>query len=159
MAKQAKRSAESWTYVLEADQRLPVEEQTRFTLKPMTGAERAQFVDDLVRTSVAPDGSQTVMRRTQQNARELCLTHIERIENFPAGSNGSAMAWPKSREEREAYLEQLSDDDVMELGNEVYVRSTAGPDAKNSLPLGHTSRSGGGSAEATSTTAPPAERA
>lgn len=157
MAKQAKRAAESWVYVLEADRTLPPEEQTRFTLKPMTQSERARFVDDLVRTSVAEDGSQTVMRRTQQNALELCLTHIERVENFPAGSNGASQQWPKSRSDRERYLDQLSDDDVMEVGNEVYVRSTAGPDAKNSSPPVPTSRSGGESGGATSTTAPPAQ--
>jgi hypothetical protein len=159
MAKKREIPPESWVYVLDADKKLPPEEQTRWTLSPMTQSERARFVDDLVRTHVSEDGGQTVIRRTEQQALGLCLTHIVSVENFPAGSNGASQAWPKGQAERERYLEMVDAADILELGNEVYVRSTAGPDAKNSSPPGLTSSSGGKSADLASTTAPSAERA
>jgi hypothetical protein len=139
MAKAVKRAAESWRYVLTADRELPPEEQTTFSLRPLTQAERAWAQDNLARTHFRPDGAREAVQRTHQLARELCLTNIEGIENFPAGE---PKAWPESREDRERYLEQLDDAAVTEVGNQIWERSQLEPAAKNSSTPGATSTSG-----------------
>lgn len=98
----------------------------------MTYAQRAAIRDGML-------GGDRVFR----NAGEIVVTHVVSIENFPARS---PQPWPKDREDRERYLEQLDDDDVLELGNEVWVRSTLGVDGgaiKNFSPPELTSNSGG----------------
>jgi hypothetical protein len=155
MAKTVKRSAESWIYVLKADRTLDPSEQTRFTLRPMTHAERAATMDDAARTLTTSEGVVSV-GRFHQNAYEIALRHIVSIENFPIGA---PQPWPKDADERARYLDQLDDDDIVEVGDEVWRRSRLGADTaavKNSLPPELTSNSGGSSATATSTTAPPA---
>ncbi|HVX39615.1 MAG TPA: hypothetical protein VHB25_08580 [Gemmatimonadaceae bacterium] len=153
MAKMRKRPPESWSYVLRADRALPFDQQSRFTLSPLSHGERAAMRDDLVRTRYAPDGSRDVAPRTHQNARELVLGHLTSIENFPVSA---AQPWPSDREARERYLELLEDDDVLELGDEIWARSTLGPEEPavgNSWPPERTSSSGGTSAVGSSTTA------
>jgi hypothetical protein len=154
MAKAVKRPAESWVYVLKADRDLPMEEQSRFTLRPMTHNERAAAHDDLVRTRVSPDGDKTVQARTRQQALVIALRHIVSIENFPSEN---PQPWPATTEARAAYVEQLDDEYVLELGNEVFARrgllGDEGAAIKNSSPPGRTSRSGGSEAAETSTPA------
>ena len=129
MAKKKSRPAESWTYLLVSDRELPIEEQSRFTLSPLTQAERAAIQDDLARTHVATDGSKSVVARTRRQGLSIALDHIVAIENFPAGA---PQPWPKDREGRETYLEMLDDDFVQEIGNEVFERSSVGVAEKNS---------------------------
>ncbi|HEY7195513.1 MAG TPA: hypothetical protein VH439_17350 [Gemmatimonadales bacterium] len=122
MAKGITRLAGTWSYVLTADRELPVEEQSRFTLRPLTGAERERFIDDM---SVAEtvDGAVRVHPRTRQIARRIAISHIAAIENFPAGA---PKPWPADAKARDDYLELLDDGYVFELGNEIYLRSSLG---------------------------------
>jgi hypothetical protein len=141
MAKAKKRPAEAWTYVLEADRTLDPSEQSRFTLSPMTYAQRAAVRDAM-----------TLGGRVYESAGEIAVKHIVSIENFPAGNS---QPWPSDREERRRYLELLDDDAVLELGNEVWRRSTLGVDeeaVKNSSTPERTSSSGDTSAKTSSST-------
>jgi hypothetical protein len=143
MAKKNRCVAESWVYVTKTDRALPKEEQTRFTLRPMTWAERDRARDAL--------SSESVVHR---QARRMALDHIVSIENFPVGD---PKPWPSTIGEREAYLNTLDDGDVLEVGNEVWLRSTLGPDEdalKNSSPPERTLASGESSAASSSTSAP-----
>lgn len=146
MAKKAVRhAAQSWNYVLRDDRVLPLEQQSRFVLKPLSQAERAAARDAMNRTVETPTGVLSE-NRTWQVTHGLALTHIVSIENFPAGD---PKPWPTRLSEREAYLEQLDDDAVLELGNEIWVRSTLSPEeepiAKNSSAPEPTSTSGASS--------------
>lgn len=156
MAKAKKRPAEAWVYVLRTDRALPLEQQSRFTLRPMTYAERAGVLDDFLRTETAADGAKIETSRVYRNAWELALEHIVSVENFPVGA---ADPWPQGREARVQYLDLLDNDDLLEIGNEVWTRSGLGIDGdaiKNSSAPELTSRSGDTSADQSSTTAPPA---
>ena len=157
MAKLKKRPPESWTYILQSDRALPIEQQSRFVLSPLTHAERAAVRDGAARILHLEDGSVQSIDRTHQNAYAIVLDHVVSIENFPAGAS---QPWPAKRDDRMRYLEQLDDDDVLELGNEVWLRSSLGPDEasiKNSSPPEHTSSSGAPSLAMTpSIAAPPA---
>lgn len=134
MAQRASRPAESFTYIPIADRALPVEQQSRFTLRPMTLTERAAARDNMSRTQVR-DGERTIASRSRQLAVELTLNHLLAAENFPAGE---PKPWPADAPlaDRQAYLELLGDDLVNEIGNEVYIRSTlagaGGAEIKNS---------------------------
>jgi hypothetical protein len=151
MAKSVKRPAESWTYMLASDRALPLEQQTRFTLRPMTIGERAAAWDDLVRELRNDDGTRTLLRRTRQQGVELAIRHIVSIENFPVGA---AQPWPADAEQRARYLELLEDRDVSELADEIWKRSNGVDDsAKNFLPPERTSDSGGASPAIQSSTA------
>lgn len=110
MAKAKKRPTEAWTYVLEADRSLDPSEQSRFVLAPMTYAQRAAVRDGMTQGD-----------RVYRSAGEIALDHILSIENFPSDD---PRPWPAEREERRKYLELLDDDDVLEIGNEVWARST-----------------------------------
>lgn len=145
MAKAKKRPAEAWTYVLKADRELPRDEQSMFALAPMTYAQRAAVRDDMLRGE-----------RVFRSAGEIALRHIVSTENFPADNPAP---WPTEHEKRLRYLEQLDDDDILEIGNEVWIRSTLGLDeetVKNSSPPGPTSSSGGTSTAAPTSTPVPA---
>lgn len=152
MAKLVKRPAESWRYVLRGDRALPIEQQTVFTLAPLTMAERAQVHDDITRTQTQPDGTRITLGRTRQTGVELVLSHVVAIENFPVGA---PEPWPTSAAARARYLERLQDDDVLELGNEIFERSDLGDEdvAKNSSRPEPTSGSGADSQIPDSTTA------
>lgn len=120
MAKKKTRPVGAWPYVLLADRALPEQERTTFTLRPLTAGERESVRDRLSRA-----GTNGVEGGMYTEARRLCLTHIESIENFPAGAPSP---WPKEPEKRAAYLEDLDDDDVFEVGNEIWIRSSLGPE-------------------------------
>jgi hypothetical protein len=152
MAKKNRCIAEAWTYVLLSDRELPPDEQTRFTLRPMTAPERDHVRDNLSWTQLHPDGAHTRVNRTRQSARAIALNHIVGVENFPVGS---PQPWPKERDDQVRYLAMLDDGDVLELGNEVFDRSTMGADEepiKNSFTPERTSASGVSSPESISTT-------
>lgn len=130
MAKAAKRLPGSWRYVLEEDRALPLDEQSVFICRPLTGAERERVADEVTQYEMLPDGSRRAISRMRQVARQLCLTHIESIERFPSDAPAG---WPKDRADRETYLEKLSDDQVFELGNQIYERSALGPEEAKQL--------------------------
>ena len=114
MARRSEAAVESWWYVLEDDRELPKEEQSRFLLRPLTVAERARIYDDII-------GDQS---RTYQGALDLMYTHVERIENFPAGA---PEAWPATRKERERYLSTFPLTYMAEIGGEIIGRAGLGP--------------------------------
>jgi hypothetical protein len=121
MAKAVKRAtAGSWTYTLKRDEGATLDERSEFVLRQLNGAERAAVMDNLSRRRTLPDRSVETAQRTRQEARAMCLSHIEAVKNFPAGD---PKPWPDSIEDRETYLELLDDDDVYELGNEIYAHS------------------------------------
>lgn len=125
--------AEAFRYTPIADRELALEQQSHFTLRPLTLNERAAARDNMTRVQVR-DGERLIVQRSRQLAVDLTLAHLVSAENFPAGD---PKPWPAdgSLTERRAYLELLGDDLVNELGNEVYDRSTLEHDggaAKNS---------------------------
>lgn len=125
MAKVKKRVAGSWSYVLLGDRSLPPDQQSVFVLRPLTGAERERVVDEVSQRIYQADGSVRVISRMRTIARELVLSHVESIERFPVGA---PKAWPKEPDERQRYLEDMDDDDVFEVGNEIFNRSALGPE-------------------------------
>lgn len=129
MAKRVTRPAESWSYVLQSDRGLPLEEQSRFVLSPLSQIERAAIRDEIARVSTASDGRKDIISRERRQGVEIVLDHLVSVENFPAGA---PQKWPDKREERSAYLEQLDDDFVQELANEIWEKSTIGLEVKNS---------------------------
>jgi hypothetical protein len=118
MPKKYARPAEAWTYVLYPDRALPLDQQSRFTLRPLTQAEKLAMLDGLNWVNVHTDGTQEVMPRAYSQALELCLSHIDGVENFP---NDGPIAWPAKGSDRQKadYLAMLSDMDILELGNEI----------------------------------------
>lgn len=122
--KASTRPPMSWRFIPLRDRRLPSEEQSVFTLRPMSLGERASTRDELARVQVTPDGTRTVQSRTSQVSARIARDHIVSIENFPAGA---PQEWPSTVEAREKFLDQLDDDVVLEIGNEVYERSRFGP--------------------------------
>lgn len=120
MAKAQKRAAEAWDYVLKSDRDLPKEEQSRFTLRPMTMAEQAAYHD-----AVRSGGGGS---RIWQATVAVCPEHITAVHNFPAGA---AKEWPKERAAQLAYLEDVGVDECFEIGDEIYARSKLGPEVKN----------------------------
>jgi hypothetical protein len=150
MARKNRCIAEAWTYVTKADRELPKDQQSRFTLSPLISTER-----DLLRDEMVNDDR--TFGSIYTRGRKLALDHIVSVENFPVGE---PKPWPEKRSEREAYLSLLDDDDVLEIGNEVWARSTLGPEdkeLKNSSTPERTSASGEPSPDRTSTTAASAE--
>lgn len=129
MAKKRARLAEPWVYVLRRDRQLPPEEQSKFTLRPLTISERAVAGSGLVSLVAFADGTRETHRRETIVSLNLALQNIVAVENFPSDK---PEMWPDGREARLRYLEQLDDEDVFELGNEIYVRSTVGEAEKNS---------------------------
>jgi hypothetical protein len=155
MAKKRTRSAESWRYVLKADRMLPEKEQTVWILRPLTQAERAEVQDNFVRLHHMPSGGTVVERRDHRQTLELCLTNIEDVENFP-GDAPTKLKWPANPDDhnaRAAFLEQVDDADVHEIGNEIWAQAVLGDSVKNSSPPEGTSLSGGASEDKASTTA------
>jgi hypothetical protein len=130
MAQRVAVPAERWTYVLKSDRELPAEQQSRFTLRPLSMAERAAARDNLARVHVA-NGERIITHRDRSLAVELSLSHIEAIENFPAGD---PKPWPADQplSARLSYLELLGDEAVREIGNEIFDQSVAPAAAKNS---------------------------
>jgi hypothetical protein len=143
MARTIRRSAESWTYILLADRGLPVAEQTVFTLRPLTAADRAAFHDEIETEHTLPGGDTIVPNRVRRTALRIAVQQIERVANYPIGA---PEAWPDGDDARARYLDQLPDADVLELGNEVWARGQLGIDRDavgKSSPPGHTPASGG----------------
>jgi hypothetical protein len=151
MAKKQQRPVGTWRYILRAELTLPPEEQTVFVLRPLTQLERADVKDNMVRIHHQADGGVMKQQRDARILVELCASHIHAIENFPVG--GTPEAWPDEPAARLAYLDQLDDADVQEVGDEIWVRSAIGLPEKNSSPPRPTSSSVGALAENDSTTA------
>lgn len=128
MPKKFKRSTESWEYVLERDREAPPEEQSRFMLRPLTVSERAAVHSNLVMLAEATDGTRQTQTRSHIVGVSIAVQNIVGVENFPSDQ---PTPWPATRDERLKYLEQLHDDDVQEIANEVFAKSTIDTALKN----------------------------
>jgi hypothetical protein len=138
MAKAKKRSAESFAYVLEKDRELPPDQQTRFMLRPLTTGERHSLFERATERIEVPGGVR-VISHTLSIAREVCRDHIESIDRFPSDK---PVPWPQKTKERDEYLDQFDDLDLVEIYNELFRRSWVGDEEKNSSTPGPTSSSG-----------------
>lgn len=131
MPNATKRQVEAWWYVLDAERAKPKEEQSRFRCQPLTQAQRMRVWDDHNWVTVGTNGERAISTRGLQQAHELCLSQITEVQNFPLDG---PKPWPDkgSKGEKEAYLEQLEDMDVFEIGNAIRNKSTLEVEAKNS---------------------------
>lgn len=129
MANRVHRAAETWDYVLRDDRKLPAEEQSRFTLRPLTQEERQRYQDRLVSKIENADGVRETVFRSNTSAFQIALSNIVSIENFPAGE---PMPWPESRADRIKYVSMLSDAYVIEIGDEIWGKSLVEDAVKNS---------------------------
>lgn len=125
MANERKRAAGSWVYVLQVDRDLPEPQQSKFTLRPLTGAER-----DYYRTLNRGAKDPGALAEPFKTAREICLSNIERIDQFPASR---PMPWPEEHAARLDYLEKLEDGYVLELGIEVLMHSMLSEEERQRL--------------------------
>ena len=114
MARRSEAAVESWWYVLEDDRELPKAEQSRFLLRPLSVSEKARIYDDIIGDD----------HRRYGTALDLMYTHVERIENFPAGS---AEPWPLDRKEREKYLATFPLAYMAEISGEIINRAGLSP--------------------------------
>jgi hypothetical protein len=87
--------------------------------------------DDIEWAKPDGKGGQVIVPRAFQLSREICLTNISDVENFPPGA---AQPWPQSRVEREKYLEQFDDFDLLLIGNEIRNKAVLEDEIKNSSP-------------------------
>ena len=108
-------------YIPFSDRTLPPEEQTVIYYKPLTAGERAAAFDNLSVSELQESGKLLQRSQAWQVHRELCLTQIERVENFPAGA---PQPWPTDAAARETYLEQFDDFVVNEIGAAIRDGST-----------------------------------
>ena len=131
MPNATKRQVEAWWYVLVSEREKPMNEQSKFLLKPLTQGERMRVWDDSSWVAIAKDGSRSITARGFQQAHEILMSNLVETQNFPLDG---VKAWPAngSGADREAYLEMLADLDVFELGDVIRNRSTLGPEVKNS---------------------------
>jgi hypothetical protein len=131
MAKKANRDVEQFSYVLAADQQLPVEEQSSFKFRPLTQGERMRVLDGMEVVVLDPTGGRQVKPCGMQQAYEAVLLTLVAVGNFPIGEPAPYPV-EKGRDVRALYIDQLADADVFELGMYVIDRSTLGPPEKNS---------------------------
>lgn len=137
----------TWEYVPKADRNLPTEEQTTFVLKPLTQLERMEMWDSSSWIEHDEAGRSVIRRRSFELAREVCLSHISEVKNFPAreplhdpgdastvigyGAADHSEEWPKDEAQRIKYLEQMDDFVILELGNEIRDHSSLTEPEKN----------------------------
>lgn len=141
----------SWEYVPLDDRALPKEEQTTVVLKPLTQIERMQVWDSSSWVEQDEAGNRVLRKRSFELARELCLSHIAEVRNFPpreelfaepVEGEGDArrslgygpdrgQPWPTDDAGRVAYLEQFDDFVLLEIGNEIREHSSISEEEKN----------------------------
>jgi hypothetical protein len=129
-----KRATETFRYVPKGDRSKPPEEQTTITLRPMTLVEEAAYTDAQEAHLINPTTNERYARRRDFTAAiEVCLAHIEAVENFPAGANGSARPWPKdgSLADKREYLNEFDVIMCWEIAQEVAARTVLPADAGN----------------------------
>lgn len=132
MAEAARRPVEAWWYVLPSDQKLPVEQQSRFLLKPLTQAERMEVWDESDWVMIdGTTGDRTVRPRGFRQARELVLRNLVDVQNFPA-SKPEPFPKDASQAERVTYIDKLDDIDLFLIGDEIRKHSSLEKEVKNS---------------------------
>lgn len=131
MPNATKRQVEAWWYVLLSERKRPIDQQSRFKMRPLTQSERMSVWDDSSWVHVDKEGNRTISTRAFQQARSLVLSNLIETEKFPLDG---PKRWPVdgSLDEKSTYLDLLDDMDVFEIGNEVREKSTLEPEVKNS---------------------------
>lgn len=150
--KAARRPTGPFEIVPRGDRELPVTEQSRFLVRPLSLEERMATYDMLSVSGKVPDGTEIEMRRHWRVYCDLVRTHLVSTTNFPAGE---PKPWPKdgTADEREAYLQLLPDLELYLLGLDLFNASILEDHAGNSSRPGPMSTSAGPSRDGTSTTA------
>lgn len=126
-----KRPSGSWRFIPPEDRKLKKEKQTVFVLSPLTQNERMEVWDGLKWVEEDTAGNRAIRSRAYQQALELCIAHIEDVENFPADK---PKPWPKNGSpvaDKALYLDLLDDVSILILGNEIRNHSTLEEEAKN----------------------------
>jgi hypothetical protein len=125
-----KRPTGTWRFIPPEDRKKKAKEQTVFVLSPLSQGERMAVWDNLKWIEQDTAGNRTIRSRSYQQALELCIAHIEDVENFPAGK---PLPWPKtgSMEEKAEYLDQLDDVSILVIGSEIRNHSSLEEEAKN----------------------------
>lgn len=124
----ATKSAEVFKLVPKEDQSKPPSEQATFHVRPLTQAERMHMYDEMHVVEHKPDGRVVRHSRNWQQARELVRDHVIQIDNTNGLGPWKADA---SDDEKEAYLEQIDDFVVYEIGDEIRDRAHMRPAAGN----------------------------
>jgi hypothetical protein len=100
-----------------------------FVLSPLSQGERMAVWDNLKWIEQDTAGNRTISSRSYQQALELCIAHIEDVENFPAGK---PKPWPKNGAGREGRVPgQLDDVSILVIGSEIRNHSSLEEEAKN----------------------------
>lgn len=125
-----KRPTGTWRFIPPEDRKLKKEKQSTFVLSPLSQGERMSVWDNLKWVEQDAAGNRTIKSRSYQQALELCLSHVEDIENFPAGK---PKLWPKNGdvEEKLQYLDQLDDVSILVIGSEIRNHSSLEEEEKN----------------------------
>jgi hypothetical protein len=126
--KATRRSSESFWLTPKADQGLPADDQSRFKFRPLTQAERMNALDDFAVHIKRADGSMELKTRDYGQSRTIVRAHLIEVDNFPAGA---PEPWPADEAARDAYLEQIDDMVLHELGQAVLDRGVMEPAAGN----------------------------
>lgn len=126
-----KRPTGTWRFIPPEDRTLPKERQSVFILSPLTQAERMRAWDNLRWIDQDAAGNRTIRSRAYQEALELCIAHIEDVENFPADKPAPFPKNGSSPEEKAAYLDQLDDVSILVIGSEIRNHSSLEEEAKN----------------------------
>jgi hypothetical protein len=130
MAKRATRVVEPFWYVLLEDKTLPAGQQTRWRFRPLSQAERMDFLDQTEIVTEDGTGTRQLRFRNFAQSREIVLLTLIEVENFPAGD---PVKYPDvgSREQKSKWLEDVADSQIYELGQHVFNHSTLGTPEKN----------------------------
>jgi hypothetical protein len=96
--KVAKRPVGSWTYIPKEDRELPADKQTRVVCRQLSQAERMTSWDNLNWTQRDAEGNVTLLPRTFQLARELCINCIISVlKTLPRQRHGQPWAVMRKR--------------------------------------------------------------
>jgi hypothetical protein len=130
MAKRATRVVEPFWYVLFEDKTLPAGQQTRWRFRPLSQAERMDFLDQTEIVTEDGTGTRQLRFRNFAQSREIVLLTLIEVENFPAGD---PVKYPDagSRDQKSKWLEDVADTQIYELGQHVFNHSTLGIPEKN----------------------------
>jgi hypothetical protein len=126
--KVAKRPVGSWTYIPKEDRELPADKQTRVICRQLSQAERMESWDNLNWTQRDTEGNVTLLPRTFQLARQLCINCIIGIENFDSPTPWPAMG---SDEEKGAWLDNIPDMEMLGIGQAIRQRAFLEDEIKN----------------------------
>jgi hypothetical protein len=129
------RPTETWKFIHESDKALPEDQQTIFTLEPLSLTEEMAAIEAQQAIATNPVSGERVVRdRKWTAALEMFCAHVVDIENFPPGANGGARKWPRSGsiEERLEYASQFSSVVIYDIAQAIFNRGLLSDDAKNS---------------------------